>query len=75
MADGYDDYYKQLEGFTIKKFLGMSKEKDIDSFPQFLIGNGIEDIMMEVSQDPEGNGGGFLFLSDIKVECERKKNG
>ena len=62
----YTKHYKQLEGFTIKKFLGMSVEKDIESFPQFLISNGNEEVMIEVSQDPEGNGGGFLFISEVK---------
>jgi len=62
----YNEHYKQLEGFTIKKFLGMSEEKDINPFPQFLISNGNEEVMIEVSQDPEGNGGGFLFISEVK---------
>lgn len=62
----YDDHYKQLEGFTIIKFLGMSEDKDIDAFPQFLITNGKEELKIEVSRDPEGNGGGFLFISDVK---------
>lgn len=62
----YDDHYKQLEGFTITKFLGMSEDKDIDAFPQFLITNGKEELKIEVSRDPEGNGGGFLFISDVK---------
>ena len=62
----YEEYYKQLEGFTIKEFIGMSEEKDIDPFPQFLITNGRENIMIEVSRDPEGNGGGFLFISEVK---------
>ena len=64
--NAYDEHYKQLEGFTIKKFLGMSEEEHGDGFPQFIIGNGREDVMIEVSQDPEGNGGGFLFISEVK---------
>ena len=64
----YDDHYNQLEGFTITKFLGMSEEKDIDPFPQFLINNGKEELMIEVSRDPEGNGGGFLFISEVKIK-------
>ena len=62
----YDEYYEQLEGFTIKKFLGMSEEEYGDGFPQFAISNGKEDLMIEVSQDPEGNDGGFLFISKVK---------
>ena len=57
------DYYKQLEGYRISKFLGISKEEDIDGFPQFLLTKkGYEDILIEVSKDEEGNGGGFLFI-------------
>ena len=62
----YDEHYKQLEGFTIKKFIGTSEEDYGDGFPQFAISNGKEELMIEVSQDPEGNGGGFLFISEIK---------
>ena len=58
------DYYKQLEGFTIKKYLGTTTEEDIDGFPQFLVSNGKEDILLEISKDPEGNGGGFMFISN-----------
>ena len=58
------DYYKQLEGFTIKKYLGTTTEKDIEGFPQFLVSNGKEDILLEISTDPEGNGVGFIFISN-----------
>lgn len=71
--NAFDEHYKQLEGFTIKKFLGMSEEKDINPFPQFLISNGNEEVMIEVSQDPEGNGGGFLFINDLPKGSEVKK--
>jgi hypothetical protein len=40
----------------------MSEEEYGDGFPQFLISNGKEDLVIEVSRDPEGNGGGFLFI-------------
>ena len=56
-------YYKQLEGFTVKEFLGMSE----DGFPQFILTNKHEDIMIEVSRDEEGNSGGFLFITDVEV--------
>ena len=62
--DMKEDYYKQLEGFTIKKYLGTTTEEDIEGFPQFLATNGKEDILLEVSRDPEGNGGGFMFISN-----------
>lgn len=58
-----NDYYKQLEGWTVKKFLG----EDKDGFPQFVLKKPYQkDLLIEVSQDPEGNGGGFLFISDLK---------
>jgi hypothetical protein len=60
----YKDYYSQLEGATILKFKGMKTETGMfgRAFPQFIVklANG-EEVMIEVSQDEEGNGGGFLF--------------
>jgi len=47
----------------VKEFLGMSE----DGFPQFILTNKHEDIMIEVSRDEEGNGGGFLFITDVDV--------
>jgi len=61
--DAYEEHYKPLEGFTILTYLGMSEEEHGDGFPQFLISNGKEDLVVEVSRDPEGNGGGFLFIN------------
>ena len=58
-------YYKQLEGCTVKKFLGEDKE----GFPQFVFKKpNQKDLLIEVSQDPEGNGGGFLFISDLEKD-------
>jgi hypothetical protein len=60
------DYYQQLEGFTITKFIGVSKEDNIEGFPQFILKKkGFEDVLIEVSQDAEGNGGGFLFIGGV----------
>lgn len=61
-----EQYYKQLEGFTIDKFLGFA-----DSalrFPAFQLRSDDYLIRIEVSRDPEGNGGGFLFISE--ADCE-----
>jgi hypothetical protein len=56
----YDRYYGQLEGATINRYLGMR-----DGFPAFelLMDDGAHGYIteIEVSQDPEGNGGGFIF--------------
>lgn len=65
----WEKYYSQLNGATIEKFLGMNQDEDSfgDGFPRFQLrlASG-ETWFMEVSQDPEGNGGGFLFLGDEK---------
>ena len=56
-------YYSQLEGATILKFIGTVEEETcLSGFPQFLVrlASG-EEITIELSQDEEGNGGGFLF--------------
>lgn len=59
-AEFYKRYYSQLEGATINRYLGMR-----DGFPVFelLIDDGAHGYIteIEVSADPEGNGGGFLF--------------
>jgi hypothetical protein len=51
-------YYKQLEGATILRFKGT----DSDGFPMFLarLANG-KHVELVLSQDEEGNGGGFMF--------------
>lgn len=53
----YDRYYSQLEGATIHYYVGMNEE-----FPTFdvTLSNG-KIVRLEVSRDPEGNGGGFIF--------------
>tara|TARA_R100001015_G_C4560343_1_gene120319 strand:- start:368 stop:559 length:192 start_codon:yes stop_codon:yes gene_type:complete len=56
-------YYKQLEGFRIKSYLGENE----DGFPQFqLTKPKYSDVLVEVSTDWEGNYGGVLFLSEYK---------
>lgn len=69
----FDDYYKQLEGYTIDKFLGVTDDDDdwgTDGFPQFrLTKAGHETFIIEVSRDPEGNGGGFLFIGGDSDDC------
>ncbi len=64
----FDDYYKQLEGYKIAKYMGVEPNPfGGEGFPRFLLTKkGWDDIMIEVSQDPEGNGGGFLFIGDPK---------
>lgn len=58
----YTRYYKQLEGATITKFDGIIGDENGEGFPAFQVtlANG-QIIDLEVSRDPEANGGGFLF--------------
>lgn len=64
MSNFYQNYYSYLEGATILKFNGMIDDDPYahNAFPQFTvkfadgsIGN------IDISQDEEGNGGGFIF--------------
>jgi len=60
----YKRYYSQLEGAKIVSFKGMIDLEcsEDQSFPQFSVrlANG-KLIKIEISQDEEGNGGGFIF--------------
>jgi hypothetical protein len=57
-------YYSGLEGATITKFAGMNDAGfgEPNGFPSFQVkfADGSEGII-EISRDPEGNGGGFIF--------------
>ena len=59
----YQNYYSQLEGVTIVRYLGMEECDWGRGFPKFIVKypNG-ENHEVMVSCDEEGNGGGFLFL-------------
>jgi len=51
-------YYKQLEGAKIVRFYGMSEGE----FPTFEVElDNCQIVKIEISRDPEGNGGGFIF--------------
>jgi len=64
----YNDYYGQLVGWTITSFdLVEDTEDPLDTYlwPTFTLthhktGNTVK---VEVSQDEEGNGPGFLFIA------------
>ena len=43
-----------------------SGDQYIRNFPSFILSKGKQKLLIEVSQDEEGNGGGFLFISDDK---------
>ncbi len=60
----WQEYYGAFEGATIVKFLGVIEDDPTanSGFPTFQIKFRDGSIgQMQVSQDPEGNGGGFLF--------------
>jgi len=60
----WKDYYSSLDGATIIRFNGMVADEfnPYGGFPTFTVkfANG-EIGIIEISQDPEGNGGGFIF--------------
>ena len=63
MANNYwNKYYGALNGATIISFDKMENADFGDGFPTFTVrfANG-EVGQIEISQDPEGNGGGFIF--------------
>jgi hypothetical protein len=62
-ADFWTNYYGSFVGATIVSFDGMNTEDELgDGFPTFTVKfkNGSVG-QIEISQDPEGNGGGFIF--------------
>lgn len=70
MSDFWNSYYSELEGATILKFVEMrSDEFGGSNFPVFLVkfSNGSTG-EIEISQDEEGNGGGFIFGLPLPTE-------
>ena len=63
MNDYWTKYYKDLEGATILKFIGMNIDDDLgDGFPTYKVKFASGEVgEISISQDPEGNGGGFIF--------------
>lgn len=72
----YRKYYGSLEGWTITKFIGMN-EDDFGgtAFPLFFIRKGEQVSIIQISQDEEGNGGGFIFhdLMDLELVQNNSK--
>jgi hypothetical protein len=62
-ADFWTLYYSELEGATILNFVEMRKDEFGGSdFPIFLVKFSSGFIgEIQISQDEEGNGGGFVF--------------
>ena len=63
MNDYWTKYYKDLEGATILKFVGMTIDDDLgDGFPTYQVKFASGEVReISISQDEEGNGGGFIF--------------
>ena len=60
----YTKYYNQLKDYTIVSYSMIEDDDALAPFPSFQLTHPTkEDIQIEVSQDEEGNGGGFLFIS------------
>lgn len=53
-----EEYYKQMVGFEIVGF------KMDEGWPVYTVKKGNETCQMVVSQDPEGNGPGFVFIEN-----------
>ena len=65
-------YYGDLVGATILSFDGMQNEDcDFgDGFPSFTVKFKDGEIgQIQISQDPEGNGGGFIFGLNTEVNA------
>ena len=76
-----EGYYSALNGAKIIRFIGTVSEEFGTGFPQFLVKLSTGEIIeMEVSKDPEGNGGVFLFglpdftLPEFRENLIRGKN-
>ena len=65
-----NDYYAQLVGYRIEEFLGVVEEEAFpsgDGFPTFILRKkGASPLKVELSRDPEGNGGGFAFIDEYQ---------
>ena len=71
MKDNTKGYYEQLVGATITGYEEIDDEgvMALDPFPSFTMTTkeGAK-LRVEVSRDPEGNGGGFLFIMNATEE-------
>lgn len=70
MTDFWKKYYGSLEGATIVKFNGITEDEfGGDGFPSFTVKFKDGNIgQIEISRDPEGNGGGFIFGLELPNE-------
>lgn len=66
-----DAYFRQLVGFTITGFRMVADDDEYgsgdDAFPTFTAQAPTgETLDIQLSRDPEGNGGGFAFIGPVE---------
>jgi len=62
----YNRQYQQLRGSQILSFSMVQYKYDPDQYwPTFIMKKGSDLFKFVLSQDPEGNGGGFAFIEDL----------
>jgi len=63
----YNKFYKPLKGAKIVDFNMVKDEFDPHAYwPTFTMQKGTDKFNLVLSQDEEGNGGGFAFIEDVK---------
>tara|TARA_Y100001938_G_C7884888_1_gene326868 strand:+ start:74 stop:298 length:225 start_codon:yes stop_codon:yes gene_type:complete len=63
----YNKFYEPLKGAKIVDFNMVKCEFDPDAYwPTFTMQKGTDKFNFVLSQDEEGNGGGFAFIEDVK---------
>jgi hypothetical protein len=60
-------YYAQLVGCKIVDFRFDQDEDALSPFPVFTLQLDDQKVEMSLSQDEEGNGGGFAFISGVEA--------
>ncbi len=64
--EAYNSQYQQLKGAQILSFTMAQCEYDPEQYwPTFIMKKGSDLFKFVLSQDPEGNGGGFAFIEDL----------
>jgi len=68
MSDNYKKYYGQLVGCKIVDFYMEKDEDALNDWPVFILqsefGETGDKVKFVLSQDEEGNGGGFAFIEE-----------
>lgn len=59
-------YYSQLIGAKVIGFEFENDEYALEPFPVYTLQLGDQKVRFTISQDEEGNGGGFVFIEETK---------